>query len=414
MTDLQRTFDNYAHQLDTKAAQLKQGTQILKVGGALSTTLGAIGLAGTGLGAVPLAVGLGLYGFAVAREKATTGRLMPLPFSQNSGAAMAATAIQESTDAVDIPITDFDYLSQDDRADYTLFGIMAPVIIPILQGADDVQAERWLTQARRSLIKYHGDMINDPELMAPALYGSIASARGAFAANLPDDLQARVSPSILSAATEKRDFSADEQPDIARPNSLPAVGATTRLGAIDVASAPASGAEATATLTALKAYVQQPKNLVVVASGGGGKGISLANLCRWRYEANSTFRAIWLDPKNDPDETGYMDHRAIEAIRFNADELPAQAVVGKVREMMNRFRELCAQLPPKTPVWLILDEWYFVLSVLQQHDTELLDEVIDVLRATVSLMDAKHKHIVLVGQSPKLDDLLPQQFQIQN
>lgn len=204
------TFDRYAHQLDTKAAQLQQGTQIIKAGSLLSTTLGLIGLAGTGLGALPLAVGLGLYGFVVSREQQTTGRFMPLPWSQSSGAAMAARAIQqdiESAAMAAIALTDYDYLSQDDKADYTLFGVMAPVIAPMLKGATAVQQERWLTQARRSLIKHHADLISDPELMAPALYGSIEGARGAFAANLPDELQERISPRILQAATQRRDFS---------------------------------------------------------------------------------------------------------------------------------------------------------------------------------------------------------------
>ena len=163
------------------------------------------------------------------------------------------------------------------------------------------------------------------------------------------------------------------------------------------------------TLTALKAYVQQPKNIVMVASGGAGKGMTLANLCRFRHEANANFRAIWFDPKNDPDESGYMAHPCIKSIRFSAAKLPAEMVVQKVRDMMSAYRELCAKLPPKTPVWLILDEWYFVLSVLQQHDTDALSDVIGMLRATVSLLDAEHKHIVIVGQSPNLDDLLPGQ-----
>lgn len=204
------TFDRYAHQLDTKAAQLQQGTQIIKAGSMLSTTLGLIGLAGTGLGALPLAVGLGLYGFVVSREQQTTGRFMPLPWSQSSGAAMAASAIQQDIESVDIALTDYDYLSQDDKADYTLFSVMSPVIAPMLEGATPVQQERWLTQARRSLIKHHADLISDPELMAPALYGSIEGARGAFAQNLPDELQERISPRILQAATQRRDFSEPE------------------------------------------------------------------------------------------------------------------------------------------------------------------------------------------------------------
>ena len=241
--NLSQTFDTYAHQLDTKAAQLQQGTQIIKAGSLLSFTLGCVGLAGTGLGAVPLAIGLGLYGFAAIREQGVTGRFMPLPWSQASGSSMAAGAIQQEHESSDIPITDYDYLSQDDKADYTLFGVMAPVIAPMLEGATAVQAERWLTQARRSLIKHHADLISDPELLAPALYGSIEGARGAFAATLPDELQARIDQRVLAAATDRKDFDAIEVEPVAH------VGEATRLNAVDVEIVADSPAEAAAQLT---------------------------------------------------------------------------------------------------------------------------------------------------------------------
>ena len=67
----------------------------------------------------------------------------------------------------------------------------------------------------------------------------------------------------------------------------------TRLSAIEVPGAAAPMNDSKATLSALKQYIQQPKNLVVVASGGAGKGITLANLCRFKYEVNNRFIAIW-------------------------------------------------------------------------------------------------------------------------
>ena len=190
---------------------------------------------------------------------------------------------------------------------------------------------------------------------------------------------------------------------------LPAAGNDTGQSAITIPGAAAPKTNDAATLTALKQYIQQPKNLVVVASGGAGKGITLANLCRFKHEADSRAITIWCDPKNDPEESGYFDHPSIRAFRFNAAALSASGLCQKIRALMSYYRMICDSLPAKTPVWLILDEWLFVLTQLKKHDEALLDEVTSMLVATVSLLDAKHKHIVLVGQSPNLNDLLPGQ-----
>jgi len=188
------------------------------------------------------------------------------------------------------------------------------------------------------------------------------------------------------------------------------IGEATRLGAVDVAAitSEAPGTDPSLeTLAALKQYVQQPKNLLVVASGGAGKGITLANVCRMRYEADMTFVAIWCDPKNDPEESGLMKHTGIRAYRFSAASMTGEQIAEKMRGLIQYYRLLVESLPAKSPVWLILDEWWFVMSELKKSDPALLDEIIGMLRGIVSLLDAKHKHIVLVGQSPKLSDILP-------
>lgn len=166
--------------------------------------------------------------------------------------------------------------------------------------------------------------------------------------------------------------------------------------------------ESRSALSALHDYVTgNAKNLLVVATGGAGKGIALSNMCRWRGEADSSFVAVWLDPKNAAEETGYFAHPAIRAFRFSSRHLSGPEIVEKVRQLLGQYRELVSQLPPKTAVWLILDEWTFVLGRLKKHDSSLLDEVVDLLASTISMLDADNKHIVLVGQSPVLKDILP-------
>lgn len=166
--------------------------------------------------------------------------------------------------------------------------------------------------------------------------------------------------------------------------------------------------ESRSTLSALREYVtSSSKNLLVVATGGSGKGIALSNMCRWRSEADPSFVVVWCDPKNAAEETGYFDHPAIRAFRFSGGNLSGPEIVEKVRLLLSQYREIVSQLPPKTPVWLILDEWTFILGKLKKNDSDLLNKVVDLLASTISMLDADNKHIVLVGQSPMLKDILP-------
>lgn len=168
-------------------------------------------------------------------------------------------------------------------------------------------------------------------------------------------------------------------------------------------STPAAG---DSTLATIKSYAAKPRNLFVVASGGSGKGITLANLVRFRAEADPSFQCIWVDPKNLAEETGYFDHPAIKPYRFSAGACSSEEIGIHMKRALALHRMLCGMLPQKTPVWLVLDEWYFVQGSLSANDPETLLGLEDTIRATVSLMDAEHKHIVLVSQSPNVGDVL--------
>lgn len=167
--------------------------------------------------------------------------------------------------------------------------------------------------------------------------------------------------------------------------------------------APAAGDR---VLQAIKDYVATPKNLFMVATGGSGKGITLANLVRFRAEADPNFQCIWVDPKNLAEETGYFDHPAIKPYRFSAGSCSSEEIGIHMKRALALHRMLCGMLPSKTPVWLILDEWYFVHGSLSANDPDTLSGLEDTIRGTVSLLDAEHKHIVLVSQSPNVGDVL--------
>ena len=203
----------------------------------------------------------------------------------------------------------------------------------------------------------------------------------------------------------------------------PMVGAETQFGAIPVEASPATPVSvhqqldqalqatyatspADKTLSTLKTYIATPRNLFVVATGGSGKGITLAHIVRLRVQADSNFVALWVDPKNLPEEAGYMDHPSIRAYRFKASDCSGAEIATHMKRALSMFRTICGTLPGKTPAWLILDEWYFVQATLANTDKDALSALEDTIRGTVSLLDADHKHIVLVSQSPKVDDVL--------
>ena len=196
----------------------------------------------------------------------------------------------------------------------------------------------------------------------------------------------------------------NDEEDAAPARPAQPVSPPVEVASIELANTP----ESAQTAQALKRYVTiGAKNLMMVATGGSGKGLSLANMCRWRAEVDPSFVALWCDPKNDPDETGYFAHPAIRAFRFSGGKLTGPEIVEQVEKMLKQYRQLIESLPAKTPVWLILDEWTFILGKLKKHDSDLLDRVVDLLSSTISMLDAENKHIVLVGQSPLLKDMLP-------
>ncbi|MEL6353306.1 MAG: hypothetical protein AAFR58_16385 [Cyanobacteria bacterium J06627_28] len=156
-------------------------------------------------------------------------------------------------------------------------------------------------------------------------------------------------------------------------------------------------------------HMAQPKSSVIIAVGGGGKGMYLANQTRERAAADPRYIAFWIDPKGVEDEAGYFAHPQIAAYRFCAAECSPAEISTHLKNAMQHYRALCDSLPPKTPVQLIVDEWYYIQAQLTDGDEEAktaLQDILTSLRAMVSLLDGEHKHITLISQSPKVNDIL--------
>lgn len=238
---LDRSFSEDARRLDNKALQQRQLTQAYKTCGLLSAGLGVLGLIGTGVAVVPLVSGLVLWGVSAANEKKNTGRFMPIPGSSTTGAGIMSGTVREDYQDISPALTSYDYLSLDDKADYTIRTVLKPVVIELLSGSDHVDAELKLTAAKRTLIKHFPHILEDPDAMASSLHGSVDGFRGAFAKCLPEDIKNQVNPTVLSAATESKTLEDYETKYQDAPNAavvaLP-IGNQTRLKALDVQSVP--------------------------------------------------------------------------------------------------------------------------------------------------------------------------------
>ncbi len=153
-----------------------------------------------------------------------------------------------------------------------------------------------------------------------------------------------------------------------------------------------------------------PMHMLLVAATGGGKGFFLSNMARFRAEHNPSYLCYWIDPKNNPKETGYMAHSQILAYRFDITACDPIHVAEHMDRAIKNFKTICTHAPAETPMQLVLDEWYLVQEVLEQGGKECrsaLKNLYAAIISAISVMDSDFKHIVLVSQSPKINDVLP-------
>ncbi|MEM9149365.1 MAG: hypothetical protein AAGB19_02785 [Cyanobacteria bacterium P01_F01_bin.3] len=415
---------NRLRSLRAEAQTMRAGINIAKTTSLAGTVVaGGAGLLLGGTGVALIGGGIGLLGYiaTLLADGLDTGRFAPLPFMRTR--LGEKLEIAGSADTRELRSQ---YETMRSRAgiashesDEELYSnlpaeLCSEALMLRKHGALVVRLLNTVEPAQRDLAYLHlcdayerfGDALTGmtPERLNDGLQGQI---NGDYQRMRPAEIHEYEPPAyqIPAASTGFGNLPPVPVPPVEQPSLI---GTHTRLTAVDVHSNTSPNSElATEALAVLKQYVQQPRNLLVVATGGGGKGITLANLCRFRAEANPSFIAVWCDPKNDPDESGYFDHENIHPFRFSARNLDPDTIAQKLRDLLTYHRELCSKLPPKTPVWLVLDEWYLLLSILKKHAPEVLEEIMHVLRSTISLLDAEHKHVVLVGQSPKLDDVLP-------
>ena len=158
------------------------------------------------------------------------------------------------------------------------------------------------------------------------------------------------------------------------------------------------------SLSIIKRYAAMRQNLLVLSVGGGGKGILLSNLFRFRAESDPDFFAYWIDPKGESTESGYFDHTSIASHRFDGMKCNKDELSSHIQAAMETYSSIRSDMPPRTPNWLCFDEWTLINHRLKTTNT--LSEVHDYVASAVSLSDGQNSHLLLVGQSPKLSDIM--------
>ena len=406
--EVSRLLEIKADRLATVGTLNRAQSEFIKIAMLISTGASVFALGNISWAGIPLVTSLGLYAGALIDEKYKTGRLRPTPLPFTAGDIIDSIAQVEEGGGPRRELKSFDYLSQGQKAEYYLATQFRGEMVQALAPLTNSDRYALWDQATNVLEDLYGDNFQQGQSFFyhadPGITAKISTKLTGRSVEKPTTRRV-IKEAKISQGPPLIVPSVRVEEDPWEPPTIASVDPTIR-ETLEQAWADDDDNDALETLDALKRYVQTPRNLFVVATGGSGKGLTLANLCRWRSEADDKFTALWVDPKNLKEESGYFDHPSITPYRFSAPLLSPQEIAEEMRTVLHRFQTMCATLPPKSPAWLILDEWYFIHGLLAANDKDTLKEVEGTIRAVVSLLDANHKHIVIVGQSPKIDDVL--------
>ena len=144
----------------------------------------------------------------------------------------------------------------------------------------------------------------------------------------------------------------------------------------------------------------------MVALSGAGKGVWLSNYIRWRKDYEPNLLVYWIDPKNDPKESGYFDESWIRAYRFRAIDLSVEDLISELQAAFRGYLGFIANLLAGHPVLLIVDECLMVQFNLDEHGRNKSERgtLKTQIVSAASVGDSDNKHIVCVSQSPNAGD----------
>lgn len=139
-------------------------------------------------------------------------------------------------------------------------------------------------------------------------------------------------------------------------------------------------------------------NTLIVGIPGAGKGIVASNAVRSVKQHHPNKTIMWVDPKDDPQESGYFAVDGLLARRADSTQMNAIEVAGWLRECVEEFEALPGEK------LLILDELVMIASKLkgQKKDIEWLKGY---LIGLIAAGDSRGKNAWLIAQNSHLEDL---------
>lgn len=141
-------------------------------------------------------------------------------------------------------------------------------------------------------------------------------------------------------------------------------------------------------------------NKIFISTPGGGKGIIVSNLIRKLKSKYLDLKIFVIDPKNDPDESGYWDGVADKIARLSCERLEPDAVAEWLSECIEKYYEFHKV---HKQVLLIWDEGTITGSKVLKSKTP--DLIKDTIRSLSSAGDSAGRNIWVMAQSPFLKNL---------
>jgi len=372
----------------------------------LGAIVGGVALAGLSnpLGWLIGGCGLTAYTLSVFGQWLQTGKVHPMPLSSKSQAErdedLAGQTVSGS-DAVAYNARtsiheDAGYLSDREQVEYELLHFAPQGLLSAMQYVPPPQ--RWacyqfLVDAHVSgaIWDYANPQALQDILGNPAVYSS----------HLPEASKRFPQYGLPSAETpqpqtESLPNATDSGPVMA---SSP-IGATTKFGAIEVASSPAG--ETSTLFNPAIDLGQNPQSALIAGIPGSGKGMVVSNALRVLKQKHPALKVFVIDPKFDPNERGYWDSVA-DIYRGKAFEDLDDADEGAtwILSCLREFQKLPA------PKLLIFDESLNVSNVLGLADKELKapQKVKLMLSSAITGGDSRGIWVWVLGQSVQVQDL---------
>ena len=147
-----------------------------------------------------------------------------------------------------------------------------------------------------------------------------------------------------------------------------------------------------------KEFGAAPKTAMIIGVPGAGKGMFTSNAVRELKARHPSLYILAIDPKDDPNETGYWEQGFNKVMRFNQENLTADALLDYVERIVESFKKIDG------PKLLLFDEMTVMFRRLKDANKKAYQEIVNYLIGICSSGDSRGIYFWGVGQSANADD----------